>query len=377
MKLIPRFTALACSAVFAFSAAHGAVTEAEILEKVAGLRGIQPTKDKAKLESLNERMDAAWDFVKAHKAEAMPVVRRELAKALEEAVVDQFLALDLGNLVLSLDGKAGEALALKALGKIDPKAEIIRWNFQELFDFTHALAELGSAEVLDQIDRLFLPGTEKLEFFRAPHMVKLSPEDLCVLLYGVTGPKAEAHLLKRLADSPKSRLRLLEVLGQLGSAESVEGVRQAMAAAGDYDMFTRGLKFMMTLGGPAGREAMLAFDPKPLDAKARAYHKQILPEVRKVSAATLQEAVKGLGGKDGGKPLGDEELKARLKTMRDNYGVDDETSPAALLASKLPPAFLLGELKEIRSRMCHRKDNHAIEDMEVTNLIINALQFMR
>ena len=303
MKLPLKSAALALSVLFSFSATHGAVSEAEILEKIGGLRGIQPTKDKKKLAELNARMDSAWHFLEAHKQESAPVVGRELAKALDKATVDQFFALDVGSLILSLRGKEGEALALRALGKINPKAEIIQFNFQELFDFTHTLAELGSPEVLTQIDRIFLPGTDKLEFFRAPHVVKLSPVDLCVLLYGVIGAKVEAHLLQRLADSPPARQRALEVLCQIGSEQSVGGVKQAMLSAGDYDTFSRGLKFMMTLGGPAGKEAMLGFDPKPLDAKARTYHSRILPEVKKVSPKTLRDALKHLDTADAAKRL--------------------------------------------------------------------------
>ena len=376
MKLVLKSVTLALSVLLLFSETHGAVSEAEILQQIGNLRGIQPTKDKKKLAELNTRMDAAWHFLEAHKKESAPLVARELAKALDEATVDQFLALDLGNLILSVQGKEGEALALKSLGKIDPKAEIIQWNFKELFDFTHALAELGSSEVLAQIDRIFLPGTDKLEFFSAPHVVKFSPVDLCVLLYGVTGAKAEAHLLQRLADSPTARHRVLEVLCQIGSEQSVGGVKQAMLASGDHETFSRGLTFMMTLGGPAGKDAMLAFDSKPLDAKARAYHSRILPEVKKVSQKTLKDALKQLDSADSAQTLDEQELKARLKKMYDNYGVDNETNPSVIVASKLPREFLLEQLKQIRSRMCHRKNNHTFEDLEVTNLIINALQFM-
>lgn len=376
MKLTLKSVILALSVFISCSETHGAVSEAEILQQIGSLRGIQPTKNKKKLAELNARMDTAWHFLEAHKIESAPLVARELAKALDETTVDQFLALDLGNLILSLQGKEGEGLAVKALGKIDPKAAIIQWNFKELFDFAHKLAELGSPEVLAQIDRIFLPGTDKLEFFHAPHLVRLSPTDLCVLLYGVTGAKVEAHLLQRLADSPAARQRVLEVLCQLGSEKSVGGVKQAMLSAGDYETFSRGLKFMMTLGGPAGKEAVLGFDPKPLDAKARAYHSRILPEVKKVSPKALKDALRQLDTVGSGKAPDDQELKARLKKMYDNYGVDTETTPSAITASKLPREFLLEQLKQIRSRMCHRKDNHALEDLDVTNLIINTLQFM-
>ncbi len=354
-----------------------AVEESEILRQLDKLKAIQPTKDKKKLADLNARMDSAWQFLETHKAESAPIVMRELARELEKPVVDQFFVLDVGKLALSLKGKESEAVALKALAKIAPGAEIIQWNFQELFDFTHALAKLGSPEILAQTDRLFLTNETKLEFFQAPHVVKLNAMEICLFLYGSTGANAEEHLLKSLEKTPGTRRCVLEILCALGSERSVVPVQKLMASATDYETFTRCVKFMMTLGGPDGKAAVLALDASHLDPKSKAYHKRILPEVKRVSAESLGAAVKRLDETGGGKEIADDELKRRLKKMYDNFGVDNDTSPSALISSKLPRDYLIDQLKKIRSRMFFRANNHALEDVEITNLVINTLQFSR
>lgn len=222
---------------------------------------------------------------------------------------------------------------------------------------------------------MFLTNVTKLEFFRAPHYVKLDATDLCVFLYGVTGANAEDHLIKALDISPATKQRVLETLGWLGSERSVEPVKKLMASATDYETFTRCVAFMMALGGPEGKAAVLNLDASHLDPKAKEYHQRILPKVKDVSAETLRTALKQFDGNDGGKKLTDEELKRRLKKMYDNFGVDNETSPRSLVSSKLPRAYLIDQLKQIRSRMFYRINNHALDDVKVTNLIINTLQF--
>ena len=354
-----------------------AVEESEILRQLDKLKAIQPTKDDKKLAEINARMDSSWQFLEAHKLESVPVVMRELAKEIEKPIVDQFFVLDVSKLALSLKGQEAEAVARKALARIDPGAEIIQWNFQELFNFTHALAKFGSPEILAQIDRLFLTNDTKLEFFQAPHYVKLDAMEICVFLYGSTGASAEEHLLKSLEKTPATRRRVVEVLCSLGSERSVVPVQKLMASATDYETFTRCVAFMMTLGGPDGKAAMLALDKSHLDPKSKTYYERILPEVKRVSAESLSATVKRLDDTAAGKEIADDELKRRLKKMYDNFGVDDDTSPSALISSKLPRDYLLDQLKKIRNRMFHRTNNHALEDVKITNLIINTLQFAR
>src|SRR5258706_15155591 len=98
-------------------AAQCAPSEAEILEHIRSLRGIKPTVDKGRLAALNSRMDSAWKYLEGHKAESAPLVERELITALANPS-DQFFVLDMGNLILTLNGKQAQSVALKALARI-------------------------------------------------------------------------------------------------------------------------------------------------------------------------------------------------------------------------------------------------------------------
>jgi hypothetical protein len=162
------FFALLFLVCMVFLSRAASTEDAEILTRLDSLRKITPTKDKQELAALNSRMDAAWQFLQSHKVAAIPLVTRELASEIEKRQPDQFFMLDAGKLLLSLKAAEAEPLTLKALAKIDPASEIIQYNFQELFEFTYEVAKLGSPKTLSQIDRLFLPNTNGLEFFRAP-----------------------------------------------------------------------------------------------------------------------------------------------------------------------------------------------------------------
>jgi hypothetical protein len=354
--------------------ARSASNEAEILQHINLLRGIKPTSDEARLAELNARMDSAWKFLEEHKTEAAPMVERELNAALANPLQDQFFVLDTGKLLLSLKGKQAQSLAVKALSEIDPNAEIIQYNFKELFDFTYQLAKLGSPEVLTQIDRIFLTNTNGLNFFSAPHSVKFDATDLCVFLYGVTELDAEAHLLSIADNTPAALLRILEVLSWLGSENCTKSVKRILDSSGDLGMFQRAVTVLLTVGGPAGREAVLRTEPSRLDTDSRSYFEKILSEVKLVSEKTLKETLKKV---DHGprKRLTDAQLKTRLKKMYENYGADDETSPTSIVTSSLPKEYVLKEMKRIRARSFYRLNNHALDDVQITNFIINTLQF--
>jgi hypothetical protein len=73
--------------------------------------------------------------------------------------------------------------------------------------------------------------------------------------------------------------------------------------------------------------------------------------------------------------LGDDELKKKLSAMFESYGKLDETSPEAILDSKLPRQFLIDELTRFRERMFHRLSDEALSDVIMTNAILNTLHY--
>jgi len=369
---LPRLLVSVCF-LLVLTSPGNAIERAEIESKLNTLRGIQPTKDPTKLKELNSNMDAVWTFVKSHKEMAIPVLHEKLSESMAQKPLDQFFLLDIGFLLYEIQGKEGESLAIAALHEIDPQEEIIQFNFKELFDFTHAVSKQGNSRILPEIDRLFLTNDVGIEAFDAPHYSKLSAVDLCALLYGATSTNAERYLTKKLSEPNVDKNRILEILIRLGSESSVDAVAGVLEQTADYEIFTRGVKMLMEVGGPSGRDAVARMSPS--DQKAKDYLVKILPAVKAVSYQSLLARLKRLGGSR--KHFSGEELKRRLQRMYQNYGVDDETNPSDVVASSLPTDYLLGEMKSIRCRMFHRANTHALDDVAITNEIINALQFKK
>jgi hypothetical protein len=73
--------------------------------------------------------------------------------------------------------------------------------------------------------------------------------------------------------------------------------------------------------------------------------------------------------------VGDEKLLKLLDNMEAKDGADDETPPAAMVKSGLATDALLAQLKRIRARSFRRQNNHVLEELPVTNMVINTLQF--
>lgn len=349
--------------------------DAAMIEQLNQLRGIKPTDDAAALKRINQRMDQAWKALLARKEQALPLVESELRKELQRSGPDHFFMLDTAWFLLRENTASGAALSQRVLEKLDPQDPTIRYNFEELVRFAHLLAQRGDPRVLPQLDRIFLGNDRGLETFNPPHIVRLNATTILVFLYGVTGPDAERHLLT-LLDDPRqagARLRVLEALIYLGSEQGTPAVARLMETTRDYDTFARCLTYLMTVGGPGGRDAVANLDTRNAPAKIRDYHASVLPAVREVSFARLSQSLKGFDGSD--KHFSDAQLRQRMQLMYDNDGVDNETNPSNLVESGIPAVELLTQLKRIRARMLVRFDNHALDDVSVTGAIINVLQF--
>lgn len=349
-------------------------SESDIMAELNKLRGIQPTDDTQELGRINKQMDDVWKFLRNNKSNATPIIERELRRELTRDDKDQFFILDTAFFLI-LQDPSKEKLALDALEHINPDAEIIQYNFLQLARFTHALAKLGNPRLLPQIDRIFLVSKRSVEFFHAPHYVKLTPHLINVLLYGATGPSVEEHLAKRLHEEgyEAHRVNLLSLLIELGSERSVDAVKQVLNIYGDYETVRKAVVVLMRVGGPRGRDVVLTIEADSLDPKSREYLASILPAVKSTSYALIAQSFKSRYG--GGRVFNDKELSKRLENMYKNFGVDNELSPNNLLISQIPKEDLLIQLKRIRSRMFFRFDQHGINDALITSEIINALQY--
>lgn len=343
--------------------------ERRVRAHVEAIRAVKPVKDPEEMKRFNTRMDEAWAYFNAHRDVSVPILLRTVAAELKARPRNDLVLLDAGYFLYLHGGTAERDIARTALFAVDPAAEIVRWNGRELFGFTHAVAVEGDPRLLAWLDRAFLRGT--VTAFIPQHALQLDETLVCVFLYGVHGRDSEVHLAALLSDPSVAR-RALEVLIWLGSPESDKAVEAFMRAHGDYASFTRAAAFLMRLGGPAGRSAMLAVNRERLEPAARSYYDKIRPAVEAVTYEAIRKPLREIPGEA---RLDDAEVRRRLTAMIANDGRDDRTSPLAVLDSGLPRAFLVEELRKVRQAALHRISDEALTDVEVTNALINALHY--
>jgi len=347
---IALFTCLALNA-------GAAPVEDEVAQRAERLRGV------------DSREDETWKFWSANKPQALPVLRRILGEELARSPKSDLVLLDVGYFLAREGSEADKALARRALFAMNPQSKIARANFDPMFKFAKLAAEARDPGVLAFADRAFLRGEGQITV--AQPAMRLDPTMVCVFIYGAYGAGAEAHLLAKLGTRDVA-LRVLEILAWIGTSESVAPVIRALEKRGDLDFYSRAMSVLMMHGGPAGRDALVRLDAAKLEAPARKKHEEMLGQFKKLDYAFMRKSFAAIA--DSAK-LADDEVRSRLKSMYENDGRDDKTSPLALLESGVPGSELIAELVRIRSRMFRRLSDEALSDVEVTNFLINALRY--
>ena len=340
----------------------------QALAHVERMRGITAARNADEARKYNAWLEEAWKFFLANPKDAVPVLRRELAAEMARKPRNDFMLLDLGYFLHEHGEAADRAPARDALLALDPAAPVMRFNEQELFEFTHAAASDGDARVLDFIDRAFLRTPRKLQL---PDGVALDATGACVVLYGSYGTAAEAHVRRLLADRPV-RQRVLEVLIWIGTPESNPDVRSALlASAQDYETFVRAATFLIRTGGPQGRFFLLGVDPKALAPRTREYYNRIRKGVQDTSFETLAKAF----DTEARVRIPDEELKRRMGAMTSGYGSGERVPPDAIVRSSLPRTLLIEQLLRAREASLRRLTGSSLGDVRVTDALLNALYY--
>jgi len=259
----------------------------EYLER---MRAIKPAKDAKQAEDYNKQLQEAWKYF-ADNPPSIQVLRRALSRELsQERGRSDFLLLDLGFFLNQRGTPADRELARNALFTLDPAAEIIKFNQEELFQFTQEVAASRDARVLAFIDQAFLKPGIQVRFPQAD--LRLDPAGTCAFLYGAYGPDSESHLAAMLktpvTDKDLAR-RVLEVLIWIGTPASNPPVKNVlMGAARDSETFMRTATFLMAAGGPQGRAIMMAAQPDDMDLWTSTYYDKIRQRVQRTSFGTLR-----------------------------------------------------------------------------------------
>jgi hypothetical protein len=348
-------------------ASDAAGTEKQTLAYVERLRAVKPATDAKSAQQYNRQLEEAWKFFVANRREVSLTLRRQLALELKKTARNDFILLDLGYFLYVHGEPADKEIAKAAFFALNPRAEIVRFNQQELFQFAHEVAADGDDRVLPLIDAAFL--RDRVTIRIPERNLRLDETAVCVFLYGAYGNGAEAHLRRLLADKAVTR-KVLDILVWIGSPESNAAARSAMHAA-DHETFVRAATFLMTMGGPQGRWLLLGVNPRELDARTREYYAKIR---RPVEETTFLELRKRFGDGETQR-IPDEELKTRIAAMNAGYGRDLRVSPAAILDSGLPREFLIEQLTRTRGLLLRRAAAEVPADVQRTNAILNALRY--
>ena len=358
--------------------AHVPTAQRQAAAHVERMRGIRAATSPDEARKFNGWLDEAWKFFLANPKDAVPVLRRELGLEMARKPRNDFLLLDLGYFLHEHGEAQDRAPAREALLALDPGAPVMRFNEQELFDFTHAAASDGDARVLAFIDRAYLRTARKLQLpvapapgGKEPQALTLDATGLCVALYGSYGPGAEAHLRRQLGDAAV-RNRVVEVLIWIGSPDSNAEVRSAMlAATRDYETFVRAATFLIRAGGPMGRFFLLGVNPATLDARTREYYTKVRKPIQDTTFAQLAKPF----DTEAKASLPDEEMKRRFAAMNSGYGSGVRIPPDAILHSRLPREFLIEQLMRARERSLRRLTASSLTDVQLTDALLNALYY--
>lgn len=334
------------------------------------LRGITPCTSTADCDRVNKQLDAIASEILRQRDVAGPVADEALRSEAGKARPDQFFLLDVGELLLRIDAAKYAGTTVLGLSKLDPESEIIRANFQQLFYLTHRLAMRAQPDLLPFVDRAFLPTKQRM--FVPQHALTLDGGMMGVFIYGAWGPGAEDHLTRQLDGSPRTT-RVIEILNFLGSEQGVGAVQSALARSATHDTVGRAVGFMMRVGGPAGRRAVLALDASKLDGESKAYLTRIRPDVERYSIGTISSSIARL--KDQETFANDQALLAALDRDAAEHGRSFHAHMRAVVESRLPAGTVIGRLKTIRSRMLYRVSDEALHDVELLNWALNAVQY--
>jgi hypothetical protein len=374
MTMAVKKNMVALAAALCLGGAAGAAPVAdETLARLAQMRALPAVTDAQEGARQRGELDAAWRWFGNHKMEALPVLRRELALELKKAKPNQLMLLDVGYFLRSLGEPSDGALAMQALLRIDPEGAVPKSQGGQLFRFVHAMARERDARLLPLMDKAFLRG--QVTVLLPQQGTTLDETSVCIYLYGQYGAAAERHLRGLLGDAAVVN-RALEVLMWVGSPDSVPAVAALLNTA-DSDTFARAATFLLRAGGPQGRDALRAFDPRPLQGKALEFYRQTAGQLNRVSFETL---VAQLSEQLDGTPApvrGLDEAGARqaLAQLNASYGSYDGIQPDTIARAALPRQALIDELIRVRERSLLRVSAETLADVDTTNTLINTLRF--
>jgi hypothetical protein len=350
--------------------------ESEIERAVESLRAVIPTEDKAMLEKYNNRMDSNWSVYRRDLSKSRIVLLRLLKKEMSHKPPNDLVLMDISwFLVLHDDRTVINEILLDAYKHIDPKRKIISYNAEQFFKLSLFLGGRQLPGFLELIDERFLRKSEA-SFFIPQHITMVDSHSQRIHLYGAYGLLSIKHLLEILKNEKEIVLRrsLTIILRRICTVECAQPIFEILKTEKDHETFVNGSYIMLDNTGPLGRELYLKLSISNLPDKTADYFRNEQEYAKKMTYDFLVGRIKRKFG-DQDSSISDTELLRQTEIMTKNFGISHTIHPMYFLNSKINKSILIQKLLESRRRCFHRISRHAMDDIDITNQIINALYF--
>lgn len=332
-----------------------------------------PTTDKGFIEA-NKAADIRWKYFNKHKPDALLTIRKFVAEHVTKKNISNFAIIDMG-LYLSLNGdESDKELAVNALMLLDVSSREAAINKQQLFQHVISLAQTGDERLLPFMVKQYLEKEDSYWGGNAMHpLYNIRGAMLTAYMFGGMGELGEAYLVKLLSSDHAKSNRIIGALNWMGTPFSVKPVLDYIKKNQSFDIIAPALGFMIRIGGVEGKNAIKTFPDFVKDEKALEYVTKVMPSINKVNSGLLSMQLENIT--DFPATLSDKKLENHIQIMLSNMGNDNEINPQALLNSNLSDDYILKQLLEIRKRMFWRLTKEGWDDIQITNVIINALQY--
>jgi len=339
--------------IFGFNIVAADTYEQEIQNAIVALKEITPSEDAANLKRFNSIMDSNWKTFRKNKKTSIPILVKILQDELADKSPNDLVLLDIGwFLALSDENVELNSILLKAYEKIDFSKKIITQNEEQFFRFSMFLSSRELPGFLPLIDRRFLRKASG-SFVVPQHSIVVNAHAQRTHLYGAYGGPAMRHLLSILKaeKNVETRRSILSILRRICTSDCATDVYELLRQETDHEAFVNATYIMLDNAGPVGKELYLKLIPGKLSPKTMDYFKSEQEYVRKIDY---------------------DFLVAKIQKVN---SVSDIGYPFKFIQSKSDKASSIEKLIEYRRKCFFRVNQHGLGDVDITNLVINAIQY--
>ena len=352
--------------------------EQEIQTAIVNLRKVTPSDKEEELKKFNSIMDENWKIFNKKKDISRPILINILKQEMASPNGNDLVLLDIGWF-LALSDKQSElsSFLLNVYQKIDFTKKIISFNDEQFFRYSLFLSARQIPDFLPLIDKRYLR-RESSSFVVPQHVIVVNGHSQRTHLYGVYGKPSNEHLLSILKSEKDVKIRrsLLSILRRTCTEACAQDIYELLRKETDHESFVNGSYIMLDNAGPKGRELYLQLKPSNLSEKTQDYLKSEQAYVKKVNFEYLVDKIEK---KFGNTPnnFSETEILSLTERMIEDYGKSDRLHPLDFIRVKADKKVLIEKLMESRRKCFLRVNQHGLEDIDITNMVINALQYKK